>query len=228
VALRAAGYPVTLTGDGAVVESVAQAMPAAGVLQPGDVVVGVDGLPTDTTDTLIQQVRRHAAGDSVELAVERAGERQELTVGTRESPTEPGRPLLGVTVSTRNFHVQLPFPVEVDTANVGGPSAGLMLALGILDGVTDGDLTRGVYVAGTGTLGADGRVGPVAGTAEKALSAERDGAQLFLVPAQNFGDAQRWAHAVRFVPIERFEDAVRALCSLPPPPDETVPPAPCG
>ena len=112
--------------------------------------------------------------------------------GTRSSPTEPGRPIVGVTVSTYLFDVRMPFPVDVESDNVGGPSAGFMFALGILDAVTDGDLTRGYYVAGTGTIGQDGVVGAVGGAAEKALAAEQDGAQVFLVPKDDSEEARRW------------------------------------
>jgi PDZ domain-containing protein len=110
----------------------------------------------------------------------------------------------------------MPFPVDIESDNVGGPSAGFMFALGILDAITDGDLTRGHYIAGTGTISQDGVVGPVGGAAEKALAAEQDGAQLFLVPNDDATDASRWVRRIQIVPIQRFDDAVRALCGLEP------------
>src|SRR5438874_4781316 len=173
VALRAAGYPVDITGQGAEVESLIEGMPAQGVLQVGDIIVAVDGQPIDTTNALIQAVTRHRVGDQVTLSIRRDGQTQDLQVGTRSSPTEPGRPIVGVTVSTYLFDVRMPFPVDVESDNVGGPSAGFMFALGILDAVTDGDLTRGYYIAGTGTIGQDGVVGAVGGAAEKALRRNR-------------------------------------------------------
>jgi PDZ domain-containing protein len=230
VALRAAGYPVDITGQGAEVESLIEGMPAQGVLQVGDIIVAADGQAVDTTNALIQAITRHQVGDQVTLSVRRDGQTQDIQVGTRSSPTEPGRPIVGVTVSTYLFDVRLPFPVDVDSDNVGGPSAGFMFALGILDAVTDGDLTRGYYVAGTGTLAADGTVGPIGGAAEKALAAERDGAQVFLVPKDNLDDARRWVSRIQVVPVERFEDGVRFLCGLQPLPSvaSPVPPPVCG
>jgi PDZ domain-containing protein len=105
-----------------------------------------------------------------------------------------------------------------------------MFALGILDAVTDGDLTRGYYVAGTGTITQDGTVGAVGGAAEKALAAEQDGAQVFLVPRDDAEEAHKWVHQLQIVPVERFEDAVQALCALPPLPSSASPdpPTPCG
>ena len=230
VALRAAGYPVEITGQGAEVESLIEGMPAQGVLQVGDIIVAVDGQPIDTTSALIQAVTRHRVGDQVTLTIRREGQTQDLQVGTRSSPTEPGRPIVGVTVSTYLFDVRMPFPVDVESDNVGGPSAGFMFALGILDAVTDGDLTRGYYVAGTGTIGQDGVVGAVGGAAEKALAAEQDGAQVFLVPKDDSEEARRWVKQLQIVPIERFDDAIHALCSLPPLPTAATPepPTPCG
>jgi PDZ domain-containing protein len=221
VALRAAGYDVAITGQGVEVESVIAGMPAEGVLRTGDIIVAVDGQPTETTNALIEAIRRHQVGDQLTLTIRRDGQTQDVRVGTKSSPSEPGRPLVGVTISTYLFDVRLPFTVDIESDNVGGPSAGLMFALGILDAVTDGDLTRGYYVAGTGTIGADGSIGPIGGAAEKALAAERDGAQIFLAPKDNVDDAERWVHSIRIVPVERFDDAVRFLCGLDPLPSAT-------
>src|SRR5207244_11258155 len=110
------------------------------------------------------------------LAVRRGDQTQTLNVGTRESTTAPSRPIVGITVSTYLFDVRMPFPVDIESDNVGGPSAGFMFALGILDAVTDGDLTRGYFVVGTGTIAKDGSVCGVGGAAEKALAASRGGA----------------------------------------------------
>ena len=228
VGLRAAGYDVAITGQGAEVESLLPGLPAQGVLRVGDIIVAVDGQPTPTVTDLQEAIRRRAVGQEVRLTIRRDGQEQEVVVGTRESPTEPGRPLIGVTISTYLFDVRLPFPVDVESDNVGGPSAGFMFALGILDAVTEGDLTRGYYVAGTGTIGPDGSVGPVGGAAEKAVAAEEDGARIFLVPRANVDDARRWVHNLRVVPVDRLDDAVAFLCGLDPAPDTPAElPKPC-
>jgi PDZ domain-containing protein len=230
VALRAAGYSVEITGQGAEVENVLQGMPAEGILQPGDVIVAVDGQSIQNTNALIDNVRLHQVGDQVSLTVWRNGEQLVLEIATRGAPNDPARPIVGVTISTYLFEVRMPFPVDVQSDNIGGPSAGFMFALGILDAVTDGDLTRGYYVAGTGTIAADGTVGAVGGAAEKALAAENDGAQVFLVPKDDFQEAGRWARHILVKPIERFDDAIRVLCGLSPLPTAAVPepPTPCG
>jgi PDZ domain-containing protein len=231
VALRAAGFPVQVTGKGARVESVIDGLPAKGVLQPGDLIVGVDGQPVQTTDNLVQAITRHGVGDQLMLDVQRNGDQLSLDLVTGESPGAPGRPVVGVTISTYMFDVQVPFQVNIASDNVGGPSAGFMFALAILDGVTDGDLTRGYYVAGTGTIAQDGTVGAVGGAAEKALAAEQDGAQIFLVPRGDADEARRWVHTIQIVPVDHLEDAVQALCALTPITDKLASPdhpTPCG
>ncbi len=231
VGLRAAGYDVEITGQGAQVESVIQGLPADGVLRVGDIITAVDGQPTPTTNALIEAIRRRTVGDHVTLTVQREGQQQQIDLGTANSPSEPGRPIVGVTISTYLYDVRMPFQVDVESDNVGGPSAGFMFALGILDAVTDGDLTRGYFIAGTGTISADGLVGPVGGAAEKALAAEHDGAQIFLVPKDNIDEARRWVRNLQIVPIDRFDDAVRYLCSLEPRPTTVaspIQPTPCA
>ncbi len=230
VALRAAGYAVDITGQGAQVESILHGLPAEGVLEVADVIVAVDGQPVETTNALIASLRVHKPGDGVNLSILRDGQPRDVVLAAADSPTEPGRAVVGVTISTYLYDVRMPFPVDIESDNVGGPSAGFMFALGILDAITDGDLTRGYYVVGTGTIAADGSIGPVGGAAEKALAAERDGAQLFLVPKDDYQEARRWVKTLPIVPVERFEDAVHALCSLEPLPGVAAPelPTPCA
>lgn len=216
VGLRAAGLDARVTGQGAEVGGTLEGMPADGLLQRGDVIVAVDGQPTDTAPAVVEAVRRHDVGDQVRFAAYRDGQQLEVVVGTRSSPTEPGRPLVGVAVSTYQLDATLPFPVSIDTGNVGGPSAGLMFSIAIFDAVTPGDLARGNFVAGTGTIAVDGTVGPIGGAAEKIVAAEQAGAAVFLVPREDEPEARRGSHTIRVVPIDRFADAIQALCSLDP------------
>src|SRR5262249_33739637 len=129
VGLRAAGFPVSITGHGAQVQSVSRGLPADGVLQVGDVIVAVDDQPITTTDSLLQALGKDKIGDAVTVGVVRGGENQSLGLTLGVSPTDASRPVIGVTISTYNFAVNTPFAVDIQSGNVGGPSAGLMFAL---------------------------------------------------------------------------------------------------
>ena len=105
-----------------------------------------------------------------------------------------------------------PFPIDVKLADVGGPSAGLMFALGIVDKLTPGNLTGGHFVAGTGTIDDNGKVGPIGGISMKAIGARDKGAEFFLTPKDNCAAAAKDTPAgLRLVKVDTIGDAVRAL-----------------
>ncbi len=217
VALEHLGYDVPTEGTGALVLSVASDAPVADVLDPGDVIVGVDGATIDLDSQLREELADEAPGDEVDLAVLRAGEGDPVDVSTElvADPDDPDRALLGVGVATRDLTYDLPFPVEIDTEDVGGPSAGLALTLGILDHLTPGSLTGGADVATTGTIEPDGTVGEVGGVAQKAVAASRAGATLMLVPEAELDDAARLApDDLRVVGVADLDDALDALASI--------------
>lgn len=227
VGLRAAGFDAPITGQGAEVLDVMAAGPSAGALVPNDVIVGVDGATIQTAAALIAAVRRRQVGEAVIIEVVRDGAQRSVAITTGPSPDDPRVPLIGVSIQTRGFDVQLPFPAEIDTGTVGGPSAGFMLALGVLDAVTTGDVARGYFVAGTGTISPDGTVGPIGGAAEKIVAAERDGAEVFLVPRQNLPDVLPRVKGIRVQPVDSLADAVGFLCRLEPRASESIVPGPC-
>ncbi|HMJ79192.1 MAG TPA: S16 family serine protease, partial [Iamia sp.] len=129
---------------------------------------------------------------------------------------DPDRTLLGVVqVFTRDLSYELPFPVQIDTEDVGGPSAGLALTLGILDVLTPGSITGEHTVAVTGTIDPAGTVGEVGGVGQKAVAATREGAELLLVPEPEAALAERFAgDDVRVVGVETLADALDALADL--------------
>lgn len=109
--------------------------------------------------------------------------------------------------------------VDLELADVGGPSAGLLFSLGIVDKLdgdgSGGDLTGGRTVAGTGTIGADGKVGPVGGVALKTQAAHRDGATVFLVPKAECSDAKaELPKGLRLIPVTTLEGAIDSLAAL--------------
>lgn len=160
-----------------------QGAPSAKVLQRDDVIVAVEGQPVDgSLGTLTQLISGHnrKPGDTITLTVRRNGALKTVTVPTMAAPGEPGRAIVGIYPQP-----VWPFTVDFNLANVGGPSAGMMFALGIIDLLTPGPLTQGKFIAGTGEITADGNVLPIGGIAQKMVGARRDGARYFLAPESN-------------------------------------------
>ena len=202
-ALGHLGYPARV-----VVRALAEDSPSAEALEEGDAVVAVDGTPTPDLATLTEVLTGIPAGTEVEVGYTRQGRDGTVTVTTAEAPEREGS-LLGISVRDMP---SAPFDVDIQVQDVGGPSAGLMLTLGIIELAGDQDLTGGDLVAGTGTIDERGTVGPIGGIALKVISAEELGADLFLVPADNC--AELLAAGEPGVPTARVEDLDDALAAL--------------
>jgi Lon-like protease len=214
VALRELGYEIDAEPEGAVVAGVDPEAPAAGKIAPTDVIVAVDGKTVATPDDLRELIAEREPGESVRLRIQRDDEERTVTVGTIESRTEKGRPIVGIAVE-QYAQIELPVDVEIDLGGVGGPSAGLAFALDIVEELR-GDVDRGLTVAATGELELDGSVSSVGGVKQKVIGARRAGADVFLVPAgDNAATARRHAGDLRIVPVENFRQALRALTTLP-------------
>ena len=211
VALRAAGYDVKIGGHGVRIVATMPGSPAREALKPDDVVLAIDGTRTGTSTDLIEEIRRRKPGDTLELRVRRGTEEMTLRVGTIPSQSEPSRPIVGANVETEGFELETPIKVEVEAGAVVGPSAGLMFALGIYDALTPGALGGSSAVAGTGTLGMDGRVGPVDGIRQKVIGAEKGGYKVFVAPAESEKEARAAASAIRVVAVGTFDEALAAL-----------------
>ena len=172
-ALRRLGYVVPETGDGALILQVEPGSPADGPLRAGDVVKKIDGKVIKLASDATTLIRGHKPGDIVALQIARptpTPQTLDVTVkpiqcGPQLCPGDAHRPLIGVGLATDKDHFDLPSQVGlgIATDNIGGPSAGLAFALGALDALTTSNLTGGHRVGVTGTIDADGNVGPVGG-----------------------------------------------------------------
>lgn len=217
-AAQAAGLPVEVSGDGVRVRQIASGSPASGKLRPGDVIVAVDGQPVDTVQQLQELVRSRMVGSRFHLGVERGGERMLVEVTSARLPDLAETVGLGLLVETRNLRVDLPFRIQFpERQDVGGPSAGLVHALAIADLLSAEDYADGQTVAATGTIGVDGTVGPVGGVTEKAVAAQDDGAEVFLVPAEEVEQARE--AGLSGLDVQGVRDLERALRLLDSRPD---------
>jgi PDZ domain-containing protein len=165
------------------VASVIDGFPAADVLEPGDQILTVDGDPIDGVVELSAALADAGIGTQVELGILRDGEEQTVDIAPVASDQEDGAAvIIGIDAgATYDF----PFDVTVNLGNVGGPSAGMMLALGVYDKLTPGALADGERIAGTGTISADGEVGAIGGIRQKMYGAQSAGADWFLAPVSN-------------------------------------------
>jgi PDZ domain-containing protein len=214
VALRELDYDVKAEPEGALIVAVAPDAPAAGKLQPTEVIVAVDGSAVRTPNDLRRLIATRKPGDTVRLQVRAGGATRTVQVGTVESPEEPGRPIVGIQVE-QFADIELPIEVDIDLGGVGGPSAGLAFALDVVEELRGG-VDRGHRVAVTGELELDGSVAPIGGVKQKVIGARRSGADVFVVPAgDNAVEARRHAGDLRIIPVESFGQALRALATLP-------------
>ncbi|MET3810301.1 S16 family serine protease [Arthrobacter sp. UYEF3] len=177
-----------------------------GKIQEGDVLVSIGGNPV-TALSVVQGELAAGNGKPVTVVVDRNGSQLPLTVTPSKSPN--GRYLLGVVLQ---YKFKFPFDVKISLDKVGGPSAGMMFALGIVDTVTPGDLTGGKHIAGTGTITPDGVVGAIGGIGQKMVGARSGGATMFLAPAANCDDVVGHIPAgLQVVKVESLAEARHAV-----------------
>jgi Lon-like protease len=211
-ALHATGFK-TPPIPGARVIAVAEGFPAKGKLQRDDLIVAVDGVTVRDPESAVRPIIAKPVGSTVKVTVLRSDQRLTFEMKTVPSPLadDKGRPVLGVRLAQA---VRLPFDVTIDSQNIGGPSAGLAFALTVADVLTPEDLTRGHNVAVTGTIDTNGGVGPVGGVEFKVRAAEKEGADVFLVPAMEVAQARKAASHVKVIGVSTLSEALAQLRKL--------------
>lgn len=179
---------------------------AANRLEPGDVVLTVNGQQVTDVASAGEAIGRTPRGQKVNVTVRRKGEEKSFALTPRY---EGERALVGIVLS-RGFE----FPVKVNFAldGIGGPSAGMIFALAIYDEMTPGDLTGGKKIAGTGTIDEQGTVGPIGGIRQKMIGARSDGAEYFLAPSANCDEVTgHIPEGLQVVKIDTLSDAINSV-----------------
>jgi PDZ domain-containing protein len=215
VALRELGYKVPVRPGGLRIVAITPESHAASVLRSGDVIVSADGTPVRMRADLRLILAGHRPGDVVKVGIRRGRRTFTISVRTISDPSQPKVPLIGV-IPTQALSVRFPFPIRFDLGGVGGPSAGLAFALELME-KRGRDVDHGYKVAATGVIELDGRVTRIGGIKQKTIGARRAGVDVFLVPrdGDNARDAKRYAHGLRIIPVESFQQALHALATLP-------------
>lgn len=194
-----------------VVKQVTSGSPSEHRLAADDVVTSLNDQKVTDPDQLVGALSAIQPGTTVEVGYQRKGQAATTQITTTRAQQRSGS-ALGVLISSERV---APFDIKVSLGNIGGPSAGLMFALGIVEKVGGQDLTGGRFVAGTGTIDADGKVGPIGGIPQKMLGAKRDGASVFLVPADNCAEARATVPSgLRLIRVGSLHAAVQALRDL--------------
>lgn len=192
-----------------VVSAVVADMPAAGKLKAADQVLRVNGIKISSPKQVSPIVRKAKIGGTAVFDVLRAGKPMSFKLKTVENPRKPGVPFVGIMVDT---YTKAPFNITFELSRVGGPSAGTVFALALIDKLTPGDMTGGEHIVGTGTIDADGNVGGIGGIAQKMVSAKRAGGTLFLAPAENCPDVLgHIPGGLQVVRVATLSDAVAAV-----------------
>ena len=207
VAMRALGPDLPRRASGARVYSVEKGLPAAGHLRPRDVIVAVNGVRVRSPEDVSRLMRGRPIGTLVRFTVRRSGEQRTVPLHTVAAGHGSRRGIVGVLLDQAG--------VSFDVRGVGGPSAGLAFALEILEQLGR-NVDHGHKIAATGEIWSNGSIHPIGGIEQKTIGARDAGVDAFLVPAgENARDARKYAKGLRIIPVKSFQQALRALATLP-------------
>jgi PDZ domain-containing protein len=219
VAMCQLGYP-DLCHGGVLVQNVASWSKAMGLLKVNDIVVALNGRPVKTSIALRDAMKGIQPGATVRLSVLRGAGSVTVPVRAMRSPQAPHGTVIGMSIADAGpvqLPPRLPYAIKIDPGQIGGPSAGLMFTLGIINRIGSSDLTHGLKIAGTGEIAIDGSVGPIGGIKQKVIGAQWAHARYFLTPCAggNYTDARKIVgKAMTLVPVNNLSDALTFLRSL--------------
>lgn len=235
IAFQKAGLQTTIHFDGVFVLNVLDGGASDGLLKAGDEIIEVDGHKISNQQMLVDLLKPKELGDKATVKFIRNKNEQEVTITLKEIPrAEEKRAGLGISYA-ESKSIETNPKVTMKTEDIGGPSAGLMFTLEILDQLLKEDLTKGFAVAGTGEMLVDGSVGRIGGIDYKVIAADRDGMEIFFAPddeispelkakhpelESNYATAVKTAKEIgtkmKIVPVKTVDDAINYLKQLQP------------
>ena len=216
VALKNIGYDIESKGDGVSVVGILDDSPVQDKLKKGDLLNSINGIEISSASEFISTLRTYNIGETVSIGLLREvkGNLEQLYIETTliEHVEYEGEPMVGFLATTVNERFDFPFEVDIKTGNVGGPSAGMMMALNVYNLLTEDDITNGKKIAGTGTIEINGSIGPVGGVKQKVIAAKRANAGLILVPTANYEEASVFADDnTQIVAVDSFDNALNVI-----------------
>ena len=216
VALKNLNYDIDSKGDGVLVVGILDDSPVKDKLLKGDLLTTINGEQIFSASEFIATLRKYDIGETVTIGLTRDidGIDTEISISTEliEHIEYDNEPMVGFLATTVNERFDFPFEIDIKTGNVGGPSAGLMMALNVYNNLIPNDITNSLIVAGTGTIEIDGSVGPVGGIRQKVIAAKRAGSELILVPTANYEEASPLStDDTAIVAVDSFEEALKVI-----------------
>ena len=216
VALKNLNYDIDSKGDGVLVVGILDDSPVKDKLLKGDLLTTINGEQIFSASEFIATLRKYDIGETVTIGLTRDidGIDTEISISTEliEHIEYDNEPMVGFLATTVNERFDFPFEIDIKTGNVGGPSAGLMMALNVYNNLIPNDITNSLIVAGTGTIEIDGSVGPVGGIRQKVIAAKRAGSELILVPTANYEEASPFStDETAIVSVDSFEEALKVI-----------------
>lgn len=179
--------------------------PAAGILEPDDEIVSLNGTDITGHGQLVKSIQE-AGGEPVDVTIRRDGAEETFTIPVHEG--EDGNYQIGVFLDSE---FEFPVDVEIYLQDVGGPSAGLIFSLALIDRMTEESVTDGRHIAGTGTIDPDGTVGPIGGIQQKVQAAAQEGASIFLAPELNCEEITHVPDELTVYSVDTLETALEIL-----------------
>jgi PDZ domain-containing protein len=218
VALRKAGYSPEISGRGILINGILDNSPAKNKLLPGDVIVKIDEQPIHTLEEFSEIVRSYNSNQIVRITFLRNNSTYSTLITLIELPGDDDDETeiigIGVYADTKDLQCRFPLKIEINLEKIKGPSAGMMIALEVLNQLTENDLSGNLLIAGTGNLSIDGRITEVDGIKQKIISAKKQKADVFLMPQKNYLEALKFSHGIRIIPVDDFDDIIMKLIKL--------------
>ncbi|KKI93956.1 hypothetical protein WQ54_01490 [Bacillus sp. SA1-12] len=223
VAYEKANKPVEYSFHGIYVDGIVEGMPAAEILKVGDRIFKVDKKEFQTAEQFIDYVGQKKAGEEISITFERDEEQKQGKIKLAAFKDDPTKVGIGISLVT-DSKIDVEPDIKLDTEEIGGPSAGLMMSLEIYNQLTKGDLTKGYNIAGTGTINTEGEVGPIGGISQKIVAADHAGMDIFFAPNENNSPTSNYKEAIKagekintdmkIIPIDTFDEALEYLMNI--------------
>ncbi|HLV10646.1 MAG TPA: PDZ domain-containing protein [Halanaerobiales bacterium] len=210
IAFQKAGYPVIIDKKGVFVSKINEKSKAKGKLKEADKIIAINDTMITNNQDITELLYEYEIGDEIKLSVEREDRIIDYHIETIETEETPGKASIGIIILT-DYEYKFPRKVIFNTRDIAGSSAGTMFALEIFNQLTEEDITKGRRIAGTGTISLEGTVGRIDSVQQKIIAAEKNNADLFILPVENYEEITGIKTNLTLIPVNSFDDIISYL-----------------